>query len=328
MSVLVEFRIRRDTATNWSAANPILNSGEVGYDVDNNLLKVGNGTTPWLSLPASSVIINDSSITWAKLQDFATHSRLLGSPSNSVEPQEILLGSGLSISGNTLSATNLSLGVAVRNETGTTIPKGSAVRISGASGNKPLVSLAQSNAYSTTEVIGVLGAPLPNNSEGTAIVYGEITDLNTSALEAGKSIYLSPTVAGGLTKDEPDPPNFQVQIGFCETVNANNGKIIVAIRHEFVKSEYISDSTATGRSLLTAVDAPAARTVLGLGTAAIKDVPSSGNASNTQVVLGDDTRLTDARTPLTHLHVSGDITNFSTSVDSLITVSTLDGGSF
>ena len=33
----------------------------------------------------------------------------------------------------------------------------------------------------------------------------------------------------------------------------------------------------------------------GLGTAAYKDVPTSGNASTTQVVMGDDTRLTDAR---------------------------------
>jgi hypothetical protein len=33
----------------------------------------------------------------------------------------------------------------------------------------------------------------------------------------------------------------------------------------------------------------------GLGTAAAKDVPASGNASTTQVVMGNDTRLTDAR---------------------------------
>ena len=43
-----------------------------------------------------------------------------------------------------------------------------------------------------------------------------------------------------------------------------------------------------------------ARTNIGLGTAAVKDVPSSGNASTTQVVLGSDTRLSDARTPTNH----------------------------
>ena len=39
------------------------------------------------------------------------------------------------------------------------------------------------------------------------------------------------------------------------------------------------------------------RTNLGLGTASTKDSPTTGNASSTQVVLGNDTRLSDARTP-------------------------------
>jgi hypothetical protein len=44
-----------------------------------------------------------------------------------------------------------------------------------------------------------------------------------------------------------------------------------------------------------------------LGTAASKDVAASGNASSTQVVKGDDTRLSDARTPTAHAasHGSG-----------------------
>lgn len=39
------------------------------------------------------------------------------------------------------------------------------------------------------------------------------------------------------------------------------------------------------------------RTNLGLGTSAVKDIASSGNASTSQVVFGTDTRLTDSRTP-------------------------------
>ena len=42
-------------------------------------------------------------------------------------------------------------------------------------------------------------------------------------------------------------------------------------------------------------DASARSSISGLGTAAKKDVPSSGNASSTQVVLGSDSRLTDSR---------------------------------
>ena len=46
-----------------------------------------------------------------------------------------------------------------------------------------------------------------------------------------------------------------------------------------------------------------------LGTASSKDVASSGNASSTQVVLGNDSRLTDSRTPTTHSHAATDITS-------------------
>jgi len=49
-----------------------------------------------------------------------------------------------------------------------------------------------------------------------------------------------------------------------------------------------------------------------LGTAAAKDVPASGNASTTQVVMGDDTRLTDSRTPTSHTHTKSQITDFPT----------------
>jgi hypothetical protein len=54
-----------------------------------------------------------------------------------------------------------------------------------------------------------------------------------------------------------------------------------------------------------------ARTGLGLGTAAVKDAPASGDATSGQVVLGNDSRLTDARTPTTHTHTASAITDFA-----------------
>lgn len=49
-----------------------------------------------------------------------------------------------------------------------------------------------------------------------------------------------------------------------------------------------------------------------LGTAAALDVPSSGDASTSEVVKGDDSRLTDARTPTAHNHTVSEITDFPT----------------
>ena len=43
--------IRRDTAANWTAANPVLGDGEQGYEKDTGKMKIGNGVTAWNALP-------------------------------------------------------------------------------------------------------------------------------------------------------------------------------------------------------------------------------------------------------------------------------------
>lgn len=42
---------RRGSTAQWSAANPVLASGEVGYDTTANEVRIGNGVLPWSSLP-------------------------------------------------------------------------------------------------------------------------------------------------------------------------------------------------------------------------------------------------------------------------------------
>lgn len=41
---------RRDTAANWTSANPVLDAGEFGVETDTGLFKVGNGTDAWTVL--------------------------------------------------------------------------------------------------------------------------------------------------------------------------------------------------------------------------------------------------------------------------------------
>jgi citrate lyase gamma subunit len=41
---------RRGTAAQWTAANPILAAGEIGFETDNNRFKIGNGATAWSAL--------------------------------------------------------------------------------------------------------------------------------------------------------------------------------------------------------------------------------------------------------------------------------------
>lgn len=46
-------QLRRGTAAAWEAANPVLASGEQGYETDTRRLKIGDGTTAYNDLPYS-----------------------------------------------------------------------------------------------------------------------------------------------------------------------------------------------------------------------------------------------------------------------------------
>ena len=60
-------QIRRDTATNWTNANPTLANGEQGYETDTKKMKVGDGSTTWTSLAYFAG--GTGSSTWAGLTD-------------------------------------------------------------------------------------------------------------------------------------------------------------------------------------------------------------------------------------------------------------------
>ena len=43
--------MRKGTSARWSSVNPVLVNGEIGFVYDNNKIKIGDGVTPWNSLP-------------------------------------------------------------------------------------------------------------------------------------------------------------------------------------------------------------------------------------------------------------------------------------
>lgn len=48
MARIIQFR--RDSASNWTSANPTLAESELGYETDTKLFKIGDGSTAWTSL--------------------------------------------------------------------------------------------------------------------------------------------------------------------------------------------------------------------------------------------------------------------------------------
>jgi hypothetical protein len=74
--------------------------------------------------------------------------------------------------------------------------------------------------------------------------------------------------------------------GTAVTVNSSSGA-----------DATIAAADASNAGVMTAADRA---TLNGLGSASTKSVPASGNAASAQVVLGSDTRLSDARSPTAH----------------------------
>lgn len=49
---MTAIRVRRGTAATWASRNPVLQQGEPGLDTTNGIFKLGDGITPWATLPA------------------------------------------------------------------------------------------------------------------------------------------------------------------------------------------------------------------------------------------------------------------------------------
>lgn len=127
-----------------------------------------------------------------------------------------------------------SLKVTVKNITGVTIASGSVVYISGASGNLATIALGQANSEATSsKTFGITIGAIANNGTGEVVAYGNISNINTNSFTEGVQLYLSPSVAGGLTATKPSAPNHMVSVAICTRAHPTLGVLVVAIKNGF-----------------------------------------------------------------------------------------------
>jgi len=140
--------------------------------------------------------------------------------------------------GGTIVANTEKLLCVVRNQTGETIPKKTVVYISGASGNRPLVtkSLASSEPTSS-KTFGILQQDILHNGTGYAVTEGQLTNVDTSMYLEGQILWLSPTTAGEMTTTKPSAPNHQVFCGYVVRAHPTEGIIEVKIQNGFELGE-------------------------------------------------------------------------------------------
>ena len=134
------------------------------------------------------------------------------------------------------------------NKTGATIPKGSAVYVSGGQGAFPIISLAQANSEATSaRTIGITTAAIANNAQGNVVVAGLATKLDTSAYPEGQTLYLSPSTPGGFVTSLPTQPLHGVLIGYVTRSNNNNGAIEVHVQN-YQELQELSDVLITSKT--------------------------------------------------------------------------------
>ena len=134
----------------------------------------------------------------------------------------------------------------VRNTTGATLTKGTVVYISGATGQISTVSKAIATGDATSaQTLGMITTNLANNSNGYVTVFGLLTNMDTSAYTDGAQLYLSGTVAGGVTTTKPSAPTHLVYVGIVEYAHPTQGKILVKVQNGYELDEIHDVSIVT-----------------------------------------------------------------------------------
>ena len=124
-----------------------------------------------------------------------------------------------------------------KNSTGVTIAKTKVVYISGATGQKPNITLADASLeISSSKTIGITRTSIANNADGYIITHGTIHDINTSGFADGDALWLSET-AGEITNTIPSEPAHSVFIGYVAYAHPTSGKIILHIQNGYELNE-------------------------------------------------------------------------------------------
>jgi len=114
--------------------------------------------------------------------------------------------------------------VVARNTSGSSMTAGQVVKVSGSTGSRPEIALADADTDHT--ILGILQDAVANNGYGAVVIHGYVRNIDTSAFVAGDELYLSQT-AGGLTTTIPTQPAYGIEVGQVITAHATQGIIYV-----------------------------------------------------------------------------------------------------
>jgi hypothetical protein len=120
----------------------------------------------------------------------------------------------------------------VKNQTGSTIAKGTGVGFAGVVGASARIKVAPylaDGSQPSIYYVGITAEDILDGEDGKVYNFGPIRGLNTSAFSEGDVLYASSTVAGGFTTTPPTAPNNVIVVAAVLTDSATVGALLVRI---------------------------------------------------------------------------------------------------
>ena len=133
----------------------------------------------------------------------------------------------------------------VINNTGSTIPNGSPVYITGTSSGQtyPNIALAKADTITTSNVIGLTNGAIANGAAGYVTTIGLLNPANTGSFSVGDVLYLSPYSAGQIMNTIP-PTGYPVRLGIVAYANTPNGAIYITKTNVYALASNIVGTVA------------------------------------------------------------------------------------
>ena len=241
-----KFLTTNGTSTSWaSVAGGLSYQGTWNATTNTPTLASSTGTNGYYYIVATAGSTNLNGITDWQVGDWLLFNGSVWQKIDQSETLQFVTSADASVTVTTTGAT-ADLAVyssprviaQVRNETGATLTKGTVVYINGASGNKATVTKAIATGDSTSaQTFGLIFADISNNNNGYAILSGDISGLDTSAIAAGTQLYLSSSTAGEYTTTKQYAPNHLVYVGVVTRSHVNQGSIEVRIQNGYELDE-------------------------------------------------------------------------------------------
>jgi len=195
----------------------------------------------------------------------------------------------------------------VRNNTGSTIPNGSAVRFAGAEQNGAarleVAPMIADNSVPTLYIFGITTEDLEDGADGRVTVWGKVRGIDTTGPGAetwsvGDILFVSTTVAGQLTNVRPTAPNNVIPIAAVLSVNSEAGELFV--RPSFEQQKNYAEFFATADQTATLSDTA-------------YSVTFNGSGPTQQISVVSNTRVTFAETGLYQITLNAQVLSTNSS---------------